>query len=207
MRWNREMQHIILAERLTGVTPHLRAVARCLCGRVDLADDLVLASIAVASASFAGYRPDTDFKVWIFGILHDRYVSQRSTTAQAARRGIEAAIPLEPAEVWCALRRLPDEQREALILVGAGGFSEAEAATIARCAIGTIKRRADRARAALDGRDAAGPGARALPSFVPSRLRRPSRRKPAPWGATTAWGQVFSRRRIAPSTNPGQPVP
>jgi RNA polymerase sigma-70 factor (ECF subfamily) len=45
-----------------------------------------------------------------------------------------------------ALKRLPDDQREALILVGAAGFSYEEAAEISGCAVGTIKSRVNRAR-------------------------------------------------------------
>jgi RNA polymerase sigma-70 factor (ECF subfamily) len=45
-----------------------------------------------------------------------------------------------------ALAQLPDDQREALVLVGAAGFSYEEAADISGCAIGTIKSRVNRAR-------------------------------------------------------------
>jgi hypothetical protein len=48
-----------------------------------------------------------------------------------------------------ALKRLPDDQREALILVGAAGFSYEEAAVISGCAVGTIKSRVNRARTRL----------------------------------------------------------
>jgi RNA polymerase sigma-70 factor (ECF subfamily) len=44
---------------------------------------------------------------------------------------------------------LPDTQREALILVGASGFSYEECAKICGCAIGTIKSRVGRARQTL----------------------------------------------------------
>ena len=48
-----------------------------------------------------------------------------------------------------ALRQLSDEQREALILVGAGGFSYEDAAAICKCAVGTVKSRVARARKTL----------------------------------------------------------
>jgi RNA polymerase sigma-70 factor (ECF subfamily) len=50
-----------------------------------------------------------------------------------------------------ALTQLPDDQREALILVGAAGFSYEEAAEISSCAVGTIKSRVNRARNRLAG--------------------------------------------------------
>ena len=48
-----------------------------------------------------------------------------------------------------ALQQLPDEHREALILVGAAGLTYEEAAEICGCALGTIKSRVNRARARL----------------------------------------------------------
>jgi RNA polymerase sigma-70 factor, ECF subfamily len=52
-------------------------------------------------------------------------------------------------ELRRALMRLPSEQREALLLVGASGFSCERAAEICNCAPGTIKSRVSRARAKL----------------------------------------------------------
>ncbi len=58
---------------------------------------------------------------------------------------------------------MPADQREALILVGASGFSYEEAANICGCAVGTIKSRVNRARTRLaelmsiDGADDFGP--------------------------------------------------
>ena len=61
--------------------------------------------------------------------------------------GQDAGLHL--ADLHAALMRLPPERREALLLVGAGGFSYEEAAAICDCAVGTIKSRVARARAAL----------------------------------------------------------
>jgi RNA polymerase sigma-70 factor (ECF subfamily) len=47
------------------------------------------------------------------------------------------------------LDKLSDDQREALILVGAEGFSYEEAAEIIGCAVGTVKSRVNRARTRL----------------------------------------------------------
>jgi RNA polymerase sigma-70 factor (ECF subfamily) len=52
-------------------------------------------------------------------------------------------------ELRLSLGMLPPEQREALILVGAGGFAYEEAAEICGCAVGTVKSRVSRARRAL----------------------------------------------------------
>ena len=48
-----------------------------------------------------------------------------------------------------ALEQLPEDQREAIILIGASGFSYEEAADICGCAVGTIKSRVNRARVKL----------------------------------------------------------
>ncbi|MGE0828611.1 MAG: sigma factor-like helix-turn-helix DNA-binding protein, partial [Hyphomonadaceae bacterium] len=57
--------------------------------------------------------------------------------------------PMELDDVRRAMSLLPDEQREALVLVTAGGLSYEEAAAICGCAVGTIKSRTNRARTAL----------------------------------------------------------
>ena len=56
---------------------------------------------------------------------------------------------LDMADLRVALAKLPEDQREAIILVGASGFSYEEAADICSVAVGTIKSRVNRARARL----------------------------------------------------------
>ena len=57
--------------------------------------------------------------------------------------------PMHLADMRRALMQLPPERREAILLVGAGGFSYEEAAAICQTAVGTMKSRVGRARAAL----------------------------------------------------------
>lgn len=145
---------------LTDVIPHLRAFARGLCGRPDLADDLVQETLMKAWAAQARFEPGTSMRAWTFVILRNAYltdmrrnrfradydetVAERILTAPAGQEG-----PLHLSDMHRALLTLPAERREALLLVGAGGFSYEEAAEICGCAIGTIKSRVGRARAAL----------------------------------------------------------
>ncbi len=145
---------------LTGVIPHLRAFARGLCGRPDLADDLVQEALMKAWAAQDRFQPGTSMRAWTFVILRNAYltdmrrnrfradydetVAERILTAPAAQEG-----PLHLSDMHRALLTLPPERREALLLVGAGGFSYEEAAEICDCAVGTIKSRVGRARAAL----------------------------------------------------------
>lgn len=145
---------------LTTVIPHLRAFARGLCGRPDLADDLVQETLLKAWAAQERFEPGTSMRAWTFVILRNAYltdmrrnrfradydetVAERILTAPAAQEG-----PLHLSDMHRALLTLPPERREALLLVGAGGFSYEEAAQICQCAVGTIKSRVGRARAAL----------------------------------------------------------
>ena len=145
---------------LTGVVPHLRAFARGLCGRPDMADDLVQETLLKAWAAQDRFEPGTNMRAWTFVILRNAYltdmrrnrfrgdydetVAERVLTAPAGQEE-----PIHLADMHRALLTLPPERREALLLVGAGGFSYEEAAQICGCAVGTIKSRVGRARAAL----------------------------------------------------------
>jgi len=145
---------------LTAVIPHLRAFARGLCGRPDLADDLVQETLLKAWAAQERFEPGTSMRAWTFVILRNAYLTDMrrnrfradydETVAErilVAPAGQES--PLHLSDLHRALLTLPPERREALLLVGAGGFSYEEAAEICQCAVGTIKSRVGRARAAL----------------------------------------------------------
>ena len=146
---------------LTEVVPHLRAFARGLCGRPDMADDLVQEALLKAWAAQDRFEPGTSMRAWTFVILRNAYltdmrrnrfrgeydegVAERILTAPAGQEE-----PIHLSDMHRALLTLPPERREALLLVGAGGFSYEEAAQICGCAVGTIKSRVGRARAALN---------------------------------------------------------
>lgn len=147
-------------QEMLNVVPHLRAFARGLCGRADFADDLVQETLLKAWAAQARFEPGTSMRAWTFVILRNVYLSElrrnrfrgeydetqaeRILTAPPGQEG-----PLHLSDLHRALMTLPPERREALLLVGAGGFSYEEAADICGCAVGTIKSRVGRARAAL----------------------------------------------------------
>ena len=145
---------------LTHVVPHLRAFARGLCGRADMADDLVQEALLRAWAARERFEAGTSMRAWTFTILRNIYLTEmrrnrfrgeydpaeaeRILVAPAAQEG-----PLHLADLARAMMALPEERREALLLVGAGGFSYEEAAAICGCALGTIKSRVGRGRAQL----------------------------------------------------------
>ena len=138
---------------LTEVVPHLRAFARGLCGRPDMADDLVQETLLKAWAAQDRFEPGTSMRAWTFVILRNAYLTDMRRNRFRGEYDETAAerILTAPAgqDMHRALLTLPPERREALLLVGAGGFSYEEAANICGCAVGTIKSRVGRARAAL----------------------------------------------------------
>ena len=146
---------------LAAVIPHLRAFGRSLSGNRDLADDLVQETLLKAWAARQRFQAGTNMRAWTFIILRNHYLSQMrrsrfrgewdDLTADrllAAPAGQDKHIEL--ADMQRALLQLPQPQREALILVGAGGFAYEEAAEICGVAVGTIKSRVARGRAALE---------------------------------------------------------
>jgi RNA polymerase sigma-70 factor (ECF subfamily) len=146
---------------LAALLPHLRAFGRSLCGNADLADDLVQETMLKAWKARAQYVPGpSSMKSWAFVILRNCFLSQmrrRKFTADydelAAERMLVAPDDqddsLHLADVQRALMLLPVDQREALVLIGAGGLSYDEGAEICGVAVGTMKSRVSRARAAL----------------------------------------------------------
>jgi RNA polymerase sigma-70 factor (ECF subfamily) len=145
---------------LTAVIPHLRAFARGLCGRPDYADDLVQDAMMKAWAARDRFEAGTNMRAWTFVILRNIYLTEMRRNrfradydeTVAERIMVTSATqeaPIHLSDMHRALMTLPPERREALLLVGAGGFSYEEAADIAQVAIGTMKSRVGRARAAL----------------------------------------------------------
>jgi RNA polymerase sigma-70 factor (ECF subfamily) len=147
-------------QEILAAVPGLRAFAISLCGNVDRADDLVQEALLRALANIHSFQPGTNMSAWLFTILRNHFRSEY----RKRRREVEDADGhyaegltshpeqqghLELTEFRTALTKLPDEQREALILVGASGFSYEEAAEICGCAIGTVKSRVNRARTRL----------------------------------------------------------
>lgn len=145
---------------LIAVAPQLRAFARGLCGRPDMADDLVQDTLLKAWAAQDRFEPGTSLRAWTYVILrnvfltgmrrnrfvgeYDEAVAERVLVTPAAQEG-----PIHLSDLHRALLTLVPERREALLLVGAGGFSYEEAAQICGCAVGTIKSRVGRARATM----------------------------------------------------------
>lgn len=150
-----EFKHELLA-----TLPHLRAFARGLSGRPDFADDLVQEAAIKAWSARARFTPGTSMRAWTFAILRNHYLSELRRNRRQADYDPDAAErllvmeadqegPLHLADMQAALAQLSADRREAVLLVGASGFTYEEAANICECAVGTMKSRVARARAQL----------------------------------------------------------
>jgi RNA polymerase sigma-70 factor (ECF subfamily) len=139
---------------------HLRAFAISLAGSVDRGDDLMQETMLKAWAARSSFAQGTNLRAWLFTILRNNFMTEHRKRrrevedpegtiagALAVEAGQESHVALE--DLRSALARLPDEQREAVLLVGGSGASYEEAADIAGVAVGTIKSRVNRARRRL----------------------------------------------------------
>lgn len=140
--------------------PSLRAFAVSLSGQMDRADDLVQETLVKAWRNLGSFTEGTNMRAWLFTILRNVYISEirrRRREVQDSEGVFSESVAVPPqqngymdlADFRKALGDLPEEQREALILIGAAEFSYEEAAEISGCAVGTVKSRVNRARNAL----------------------------------------------------------
>ena len=147
-------------EALVAAIPNLRAFAISLTGDHHKANDLVQDTLLKAWANRDKFEVGTNLKAWLFTILRNTYFSDirkrrrelQDVDGQAASQLVsppEQNGHLDLADFRKALAFLSADQREALLLVGAEGYSYEEAAAISGCAVGTVKSRVNRARVHL----------------------------------------------------------
>jgi RNA polymerase sigma-70 factor (ECF subfamily) len=145
---------------LVRTIPSLRAFAISLSQNNDRADDLVQETLVKAWDKQSSFQLGTNLKAWLFTILRNEFYSQmrkRGREVQDSDGLLTASVAIHPGQQGSvdlkdfrkALETLPEDQREAIILIGASGFSYEEAAEICGCAVGTIKSRVSRARTRL----------------------------------------------------------
>ena len=147
-------------DQLVDHLPALRAFALSLTREGASADDLVQDTIVKAWTNMDKFQAGTNLRAWMFTILRNTFYSARRKTKrevsdsdgihasrQATRPDHDGRLALK--DFRAAFEQLPDEQREALILVGASGFSYEQAAEMTGVAVGTVKSRANRGRRKL----------------------------------------------------------
>ena len=145
---------------LIAAIPNLRAFAISLCGNADRADDLVQETLMKAWGNIGSFTEGTNMPAWLFTILRNIFYSdyrkrrREVDDPDGEMAGRLSTLPDQPGHMdfidfKTALQKLPPDQREALILVGASGLSYEAAADICKCAVGTMKSRVNRGRARL----------------------------------------------------------
>ena len=146
------------AESIVELIPRLRRYARALAGDRVAADDLVQDTLERAWAKFHLYRRGTDLRAWLFTVMHNVFVNQLRALRPSAPLDEEMPELAQPAretdtlvlrDLDAAIRRLPPDQREVLLLVALEEMSYDEAAGALGIPIGTVMSRLARAREKL----------------------------------------------------------
>jgi RNA polymerase sigma-70 factor (ECF subfamily) len=150
----------MIKDDLVALLPDLRAFARFMCREREAADDLVQNTIVAALNKEQQFTSGTNLKAWLFTIMRNRFYSDMRSQRRGSVAVDDEQLALVPAidnpeatmalrELTTALWKLNPQSREALILVGASGFSYEEAAVLCDCSVGTLKARVSRARKRL----------------------------------------------------------
>lgn len=146
-------------DQLLACIPRLRRYARALVGERAGADDLVQDTVERGWARLASWRGGSDMRAWLFSIMHNVHIDQvRRPSVPTESLSEETVMPTAPGsastglelrDIETALRQLPDEQREILLLVALEELSYDEVAHTLNIPIGTVMSRLSRAREKL----------------------------------------------------------
>jgi len=145
---------------ITQQIPRLRRYARALTGERSAADDLVQDTLERAWNKFHLWRRGSDLRAWLFTIMHNVFINQVRARAAMPVVPLDDEIMELPAhtaqvdrleirDLDAALIRLPDEQREVLLLIALEQLSYEETAKALGIPIGTVMSRLSRARERL----------------------------------------------------------
>ncbi|MBU1223553.1 MAG: sigma-70 family RNA polymerase sigma factor [Gammaproteobacteria bacterium] len=135
--------------------PRLRRYARALTGDINRADDLVQDTLERALAKLDLWQPGSDLRAWLFTLMHNLFVNQiriKRPQETVMEEALDEPVSggqmeaLAARDIHAALARLPEEQREVLLLVGLEQFGYAEAAQVLGVPTGTVMSRLSRAR-------------------------------------------------------------
>jgi RNA polymerase sigma-70 factor (ECF subfamily) len=157
---------VAFRHQLLAAIPRLRRYARSLEFDASAADDLVQTALERALTHWHQFDQRRDMLVWAISIAHNAHIDERRRQARVSvvqpadadvlaharsdRWGADAGSDVGlRIDLLAALRSLPAEQREALLLVAVEQFSYAECAQALSIPIGTVMSRVSRGRAAL----------------------------------------------------------
>ena len=149
------------ARLLQNEIPRLRRYARALTRDPARADDLVQSCLVRAIAKEHLWEPGTDLRAWLFTILHNQNVNEiRRSVREGVVVAVEdvapvltvaprAGVSLQLRDLERAIRLLPEEQRQVILLVGLEGMRYEEVAAVLDIPIGTVRSRLSRGREML----------------------------------------------------------
>ena len=157
--------HLAFEDELSALLPRLRRFAHGLSRSIGDADDLTQMTVERALRAKAQWQPGTRLDSWLYKIMRNVWIdtirsrnrhdhvetpaAETDTMGHDPRDAIEAAIDLQ--RVMTAMERLPDEQREVVVLILIEGFGYRETAEMLGLPIGTVSSRLVRGRTALLG--------------------------------------------------------
>jgi RNA polymerase sigma factor (sigma-70 family) len=148
---------------MVALLPRLRRFARALTGSVTDADDIVQIAMERALMRMDQYQPGTRLDAWLCSIVRNSWIDEARSRTRRGKVFAPAELgeqvgsdgeadmhaKLEADDVWNAMRKLPNEQREAVALVCIEGLAYREAAEVLGVPIGTVTSRLARGREAL----------------------------------------------------------
>ena len=140
-------------ERLLACLPRLRRYARALTGDSASADDLVQDTVERGWSRIGQWRPDSDLRAWLFGIMHNLHIDQLRRAPPPAFELEDGILPaaattsaLDMRDLERALQQLPAAQREVLLLVALEEMRYEDVAATLDIPLGTVMSRLSRAR-------------------------------------------------------------
>ncbi len=145
---------------LIACLPAVRAFSLSLTRNRAEADDLMQDTIMKAWANLDKFQVGTNMRAWLFTIARNTFYTTRKkagrevadvdnifTEAVAVKPDHDGRLQMR--DFRAAFGQLSDEHREALILVGANGFSYDDAGEMCGVPAGTMKSRVNRGRQKL----------------------------------------------------------
>jgi len=154
---------LLLAEHL----PTVRRFARAFAAAEADADDLAQDALLRVYRNLKLYRWQSAFSTWLYAVVRNAFLDAGKGRS-GRRRALEEPLGREHEEhsggtrpddaalgeeerrrVWDALRRIPTEFRTAVVLFDLEGRTYDEVAAVEGVAVGTVKSRLHRGRAAL----------------------------------------------------------
>jgi RNA polymerase sigma-70 factor (ECF subfamily) len=150
-------------DEIIALLPRLRRFARALTGQAADADDIVQIAVERALMRIDQFQAGSKLEAWVFSIVRNAWIDEARSRTRRGKTFVPAELGeqigqdgaaqiharLEADDVWIAMRKLPEDQREAVALICVEGLAYREAADTLGVPIGTLTSRLARGREAL----------------------------------------------------------